>query len=107
MADHREVKIAEEIAHVAADFFAHESNRESLITITRAMIAPNLKQVTIFFTVLPETQEQKALAFAKRLRSDFRIYLHRHSRIGMLPIVDFEIDLGEKNRQRIDDLTRK
>ena len=47
------------------------------------------------------------LAFAKRKRSEFREYLKKHSALQRLPTVDFEIDYGEKNRQRIDEISNK
>ena len=102
----RETQISEEIQHAAADFLARESNRESLITVTRVELSPDLKKATIFFSVMPESYEKHALDFTKRMRSDFKKYLYDHSRIGVRPLIDFEIDYGEKNRQRIDDLTR-
>ena len=107
MGGQRQIQVSEMLAHLAGEYFARESNRESLMTITRAEIAPNLKYVTIFFSVLPETFEDKVLAFAKRSRSEFRKYVRDHSALHPIPTIDFEIDYGEKNRQRIDDLTRK
>ena len=108
MADeHRPTKMAEEIKNHAADFFAREANRNSLITITRTELSTNMKRITVFFSVLPASEELRAFIFIKRKRDDFIIYLRRHSRIGMLPTLDFQIDIGEKNRQRIDDLTRQ
>ena|SRR3989344_5694406 len=103
----RQVQVAEEIAHATADFFARESNYESLITVTHANISPDLKNVMIFLTVLPENMEVKALAFAKRSRTDVREHIRQKCRLKFLPTIDFEIDYGEKNRQRIDDLTRR
>ncbi len=94
------------MAHRAADYFARESNRESLITVTRADVSPDLKNVKIYFTVMPIKFEAAALNFAKRNRSDFREYIKKHAALPRLPQIDFVIDDGEKNRQRIDDLTR-
>ena len=102
----RRTQVSEAIAHRAADYFARESNYMSLITVTRADISPDLKNVTVFLTVLPESAEAAALDFAKRSRSEFREYLKDTARMKHLPTIDFEIDYGEKNRQRIDDLTR-
>jgi ribosome-binding factor A len=104
--EHRPTKISEEIQHHAADFFSREANRNTLITITRAELSPSQKQITVYFSVIPTSEERRALAFMQRKRNDFIIYLRRHTRIGILPKLEFEIDLGEKNRQRIDDLTR-
>ncbi|QQG37732.1 MAG: ribosome-binding factor A [Candidatus Kaiserbacteria bacterium] len=106
MSSRREIQVAETLQHLAGEYFVRESNRESLMTITRAEIAPNLKSITIFFSVLPENFEEKVLDFAKRSRSDFREYVKKHSFLHPVPMIDFEIDYGEKNRQRIDDLTR-
>ncbi len=103
----RQTQVAEAIAHRAADFFARESNRQSLVTVTRADVSPDLKNVMIFFSVLPESAEQDVLHFARRNRTEFREFLKDHATLKFLPNVDFELDLGEKNRQRIDDLTRQ
>ncbi len=100
------MQVGEKMAHLAADYFARESNRESLITVTRADVSPDLKNVIIFFSVLPETFEEKVLHFARRSRTDFREYIKDKARMKFLPNIDFQIDYGEKNRQRIDDLTR-
>lgn len=106
MTSRRQTQMSEEIAHHAANFIARESNRQSLVTVTRADISPDLKNVVIFISILPQTAEHSALHFLKRQRADFRDYLKKHATLRFLPTVDFEIDLGEKNRQRIDDLTR-
>jgi ribosome-binding factor A len=103
----RQTQVAETIAHAAAEYFARESNGTSLITVTRADISPDLKNVIVFLSVLPESAEEQALHFAKRSRSDFRDYVKEKSRLKFLPNFDFEIDYGEKNRRRIDEVTRK
>ncbi len=97
----------ETLAHLAMDFLARESNVRALITVTHAEVVPTFKNVTVYFSVLPVTMEKDALKFAKRSRTDFRAYIKKHSLLHPIPVVDFEIDLGEKNRQRIDELTRK
>ena len=107
MASRRQTQVEETLAHLAGDFFARESGVKALITVTRADIAPTFKTVTVFFSVLPQTHEKEALKFAKRSRSDFREYIRKHSSLHPTPVVDFEIDYGEKNRQRVDELTRR
>lgn len=106
MPSRRQIQISEILAHLAADFFARESNGQSLVTVTRADVSPDLKNVTIFFTVLPVEFEKKALDFAIRNRTDFRDFVKSKAKMRFLPTFDFKIDFGEKNRQRIDDLTR-
>jgi ribosome-binding factor A len=65
------------------------------------------KTATIYLSVIPASEEQKALAFAKRERSAFRDYVKQNSAMQHIPTIDFELDFGEKNRQRVDDLIRK
>lgn len=107
MSAHRQEQVSQLIAHLAGDFLARESNRKSLMTVTRAELAQNFTSVTVFFSVLPVSEERPALDFAKRQRGAFRDYLKKHSRLHPIPTVDFELDYGEKNRQRLDELTHK
>jgi ribosome-binding factor A len=107
MESRRQTQVAEKLAHLAGDFLARESSVKALITVTHADVAPNFKNVTVYFSVLPASLEAAALKFAKRSRSDFRDYLKKHASLHPVPVVDFAIDLGEKNRQRVDELTRK
>ena len=106
MESRRQTQVSQMISQLAGEFFARESNVKALITVTHTDISPSFKEAVVFFSVLPQTMEGAALKFAKRARSDFREYIKKQTRLHPIPIVDFEIDLGEKNRQRIDELTR-
>ena len=106
----RHIQAEEELAHMAGEFVAREAPNPSvvgLITVTRADLSDDYKEVTIMFSVLPQTLEEAALKLLKRARSDFRDYIKSRSNMHPIPTVDFEIDFGEKNRQRVDELTRK
>ncbi len=95
-------KVEEQLMHLAATYFGQESSRSSLITVTRVLADNFLKRVTILFTVIPETREQEALEFAKRREIDFKNYAKAKGRLGRVPYIVFDIDHGERNRQRID-----
>ena len=103
----RQHKVAEEIAHHAGVFIAREVTPQSLITVTRADISPDLKKITIFVSVLPESHAEEAMRFLKRQRTDFHDFLKEKTALRNVPTVDFVHDIGELNRQRIDELTRK
>ena len=104
----RQSKVAEEIAHQAGEFLARTIRAGgALVTVTRADIAPDLKNVIVFVSVLPKSHEVESLKSLKRLRTDFHDYLKAKTVLRDVPTVDFAIDFGELNRQRIDDLTRK
>ncbi len=97
-------KRSEEIRHLAAKFLAEISNGKSLLTVTGVHVSDDGKYATIFFTALPSDAEAEALALAKRRRGDFKEFVKSGSRIGRIPFFDFELDLGEKNRQKIEKL---
>lgn len=103
----RQEKVAELIHKLAAEYIAREANATSLITVTRADISRDLKNSTVYFTVLPEDKESEAVEFLGRRGYDFREFIKRRADLRSLPKVSFVLDLGEKNRQRIDDISRR
>ena len=102
----RNEKVANLIKELAAEFLGRENNRTSLITVTSATASPDLKRATIFITVFPTSKEKDALEFAKRKRPELREFLKKNMTIKVIPFIEFAIDLGEKNRQKIDELFR-
>ena len=90
----------------AAKFFNEVSNRTSLITVTRTELGERETTATILFTVLPDDQEQAALDFATRQQIAFKEYLKKNTK-GRVPKIVFAIDEGDKNRRRIEELSRQ
>jgi ribosome-binding factor A len=103
----KDEKIASLICRFAAEYFCLESNKNSLITITRADIFDRGRRAMVYFTALPREKEDEALEFAKRRKRDFRQFIMAKKSFGFVPRIDFCIDLGEHNRQRIDELLTK
>ncbi len=99
------MKAAEQLMHHAANYIAMEAGRESLITPTRTDLSPDRKNATIYVTVFPDTAEKIAIEFLMRHKDLFRKYLKDHARLGVLPYIKFELDYGERNRQRMDELS--
>ena len=103
----RKKSVEEEIRKIVSEFVNRESNRTSLITITRVDISPNFSKADIFFTVLPEKSEESALNFLKRKRPEVKTLIKKNMNLRRIPFVDFELDKGEKNRQVVFDLMKK
>jgi ribosome-binding factor A len=102
----RQTKVSLEILALVQDFFQRESSGLSLITITRCEVSPDMRQGTIYMTVLPVEKEQAALDFARRMRTDMRKYVMKRLPVKVIPFFEIEIDYGEKNRQHIDEILR-
>ena len=106
----REIKreiISEVLHRLAAEFLRVETTSASLLTVTRVEISPTGKEAKIFFTTLPESQEDTALKFLNRKTQDFKNYIKEKSRMRIIPHIDFKIDYGERNRQRLDELSKE
>jgi len=103
----RQEKISDLLKELVAKFLLRENNNTSLITVTSANVSPDLKRGTIYITVLPNSKETTALEFAKRKRGEMREYIKKNMETKVIPFIDIEIDKGEKNRQRIDELLRE
>jgi len=89
----------------AADYISKESNRTSLITVTGARFLSEGNRAEVMVTVLPDNQQAAALDFLNRHKEGFRDYLKKHAAFKRLPFVSFALDIGEKHRQRIDELS--
>jgi ribosome-binding factor A len=99
----RQEKVSSIIRKTAAEFLRLESGKNSMITPIKAEVSKDLKNSTVFVTVFPETEEEKAMEFLKRRRSDFRDFFKTQVKIKTIPFFDFKVDQGEKYRQRIHD----
>lgn len=102
----RQLKVEQQVLGLVQDFFQRESSGLSMITITRVDITASMEHGTVFITVLPESKEQAALDFARRMRTDMRKYVMKRLPIKVIPFFEIEIDYGEKNRLHIDELLR-
>lgn len=104
--NYKGVKKSDMLTHLAAEFISREAGRLTLITATRTDLSPDGKHATIFVSVYPSDQGEHAIVFLMRHKDDFRTYLKSHARFPVLPYITFEIDYGELNRQRLDELSR-
>lgn len=100
-------KTGEILHRLAAKFSREESTDSSLLTITSVEVSSTGKEAKIFFTTLPEEKQETALKFLERKTGEFKRYIRDESRIGIIPHVDFKIDYGERNRQRLDELGKE
>jgi len=104
---YKDEKSASLISRFAAEYFNAESNKDSLITITKTDVFDRGRRALVYFTALPKEKEGEVLEFAKRRRNDFRRFVMDKKSFGFTPSMDFRIDLGEHNRQRIDELSNE
>jgi len=95
------------LTELAAVYIAREAGRTTLITPTRTELSRNRKNATVFVSVYPTSETEHALTFLARHKDLFRDSLKKTSRLAVLPYIAFELDYGERNRQRLDELSRE
>jgi ribosome-binding factor A len=95
----RQEKMESVLGAAAASYFNLNSNRSSLITVTRCDISPDNRKGTIYVTIFPDDKEEEALAFARRRRPELREYIGKQLNSKVLPYLDIELDVQEKARQ--------
>jgi len=100
----RDITLAQHLKELAAEFVSMNSNRTSLITITNAELTGKNEKITFYVSVFPEEAEGPAIGFLMRKRGECKQYLKQKSRVQFVPHVEFALDSGEKNRQRVDEL---
>ncbi len=106
MATPRQERMRGLLREIAARFFSREAGLRSLITVTDATISPDFKRATIYITTFPTSEEEKAVDFAKRKRTDLREYIAKYGKLRTLPVLEIKLDEGERNRQKIDALSQ-
>ncbi len=103
----RHEKVKNQICELTANFLKIENPGNSLVTVTNCDMKPNLRQAIIFISVIPEKKEDEALIFYQEKLGELRKYLSKKTRIRFLPNITIELDRGEKNRQRIEELLKQ
>jgi|SRR5690606_27129622 len=99
----RQDKLSQVLREEAAKFVQNVANHQSLITVTNADVSKDLRRASIYISVLPHHEQDKALAFLNRHAAEFRGYVKSRLSLKRLPYFDFRLDIGEINRQSIDD----
>lgn len=103
--EHKYERFLDEIKKHISFFIQRESNKKSMITITNINLSKDFKKAIFFVTVFPESGEVAALDFLQRNQREARQYLKESSKLSRIPFVQFELDKGEKSRQRLDELS--
>ena len=104
---HRQEKVAGRLQEIIANFLNKEAGIKSVITVTHCDISSDLKKVTAYLSVFPDQYEEEALTFAKRKRGELRSLIADEMPMKTIPFVEVEIDAGEKNRQKVEEIMSK
>ncbi len=85
-------KLTSALEHVAAEYINRESNRRSLITVTRVHIDERNTTATIFVSIYPENQSAAALDFLGRSLPEFKEFIRTRIRSRVPGSIQFQHD---------------
>jgi len=88
-------------------FLSELSEPGVLVTITKLETFDRERTVNVYITIYPESREEEIMKKLRRERSALREHVREHEKLANLPVFDFLIDRGEKNRQHIDEISGK
>lgn len=87
-------RVLEAIRQAASEFINRESNRTSMITVTRVEMDYRGLAVEIYISVYPDKDLHAATDFLNRKRDAFKEYLKKAMKIRAIPRITF---LAEPN----------
>lgn len=87
--------------------YVSENTLPALTTIMYVDVSPDLKSATVYVSIFPEDKEVDVLNLLNKKISDLKRYVNSKLKMKFLPTFKFEIDRGEKQRRRIDELLNK
>ena len=83
----RQLQVEQQVLGITQDFFQRESSGASMITVTRTEVSRDMKNGTVFISVLPENKEEAAINFAKRMRSELRHFVMKRLPVKVIPFL--------------------
>ncbi|OGG44639.1 hypothetical protein A2841_00735 [Candidatus Kaiserbacteria bacterium RIFCSPHIGHO2_01_FULL_48_10] len=94
MSARRNDRLLSSLSQAVAEFISRESNRTSLITVTRVELANHDSLARVFVSVLPPEQGHAAIDFLTRQEREARDFLKKRIEMRILPKLVFQLDPG-------------
>ncbi|MBI4121308.1 MAG: ribosome-binding factor A [Parcubacteria group bacterium] len=97
-------KAGSALQKIVAEFVESHAPKNTLLTVTDVAVSPDLRYIVVFVSVYPDVGDVSAAKLLNEERRGLNELLSKQAEFKYMPKVVFEIDRGEKNRQRIDEL---
>ncbi len=103
MNSRRQEKVNSLLRRFVSSFLVKEKG-SSIITITRIETSKDLKSAKIFISIFPESGELEIMNLLKAKIKELHEFIGPKIKMKFFPRLEFEIDKGEKERQKIEKL---
>lgn len=85
-------KVLSALVHVAAEYINRESNRQSLITVTRVALDARGREAYIYVSIYPDDHAHAALDFLNRNHDEFKQFVRSRLKMHDIPRYRFVQD---------------
>ncbi len=103
MTSRRQEKVNSLLRQFVSSFLVKEKG-SAIVTITRIETSKDLKIAKIFISIFPESKEIEMVKLLKSRIGELHRFIGSRIKMRFLPRLEFEIDKGEKERQKIEKL---
>ncbi len=77
---------------------------DALVTITRAAVSPNLSQVKIYISIIPDSQEKRIFNILNKNIYFIQQFLNKRLKMRIVPKIIFHKERIEQKADRVDKL---
>lgn len=85
----RDERLLSAVSHAVAEYIGRESNRTTLITVTRAELSNSGDHIELMVSVMPTNETGTALDFLNRKRSDMSEFIKKRVELRAIPRLTF------------------
>ncbi len=95
------------LERLITEFFKKLDFGGKIVSVTRIETAESLKMTEIFISIYPEGGEKKIMKMLDERTGEARKYVSDKVSWRFVPEIRFKLDMGDKARQRIEDILKK
>lgn len=110
MASERRIqRLNKVLTQVVAEIFNREIffGEGTFVTVTKAQVYHNMSIAEVFFTVLPESDNEKVLDILKTNIFDIQQFVNKKLPIRPVPKIIFKVDVGQEKAEEVYRLLEK
>jgi len=104
-------RVEEQVRRVISERLIREVHLDKIerVTVTDVDMSPDLRNATIYFSILADDDKQKDTIFSdlNKHKGELRYILGREMELRVVPELHFEIDESVEKAARIDELINK
>ena len=100
-------KVNSLLRNLVSSFVGREFKSGTIITVTHVETSRDLRNAKVFVSIFPDSKSDDTLKLLEKKSRDLKKYVQPLLKMKFLPEFEFELDYGEKNRQKLEEILQK